>query len=125
MSDPAAHPEKHAHVTSPLLLLTVFAPLIALTGLTVGTSYADEHGLVNLGPAGIWVALLIAVAKAGLVAMYFMHLRWDSPFNGMVLIIALLIVAVFIGFAVLDMQEYNYTFYQPGSDRVMDLGSGH
>src|SRR5437762_1834971 len=94
--------EKHVHVTSPLLLLGVFAGLIVLTIITVACATAEKEGLIHLGPMSIWIALIIAVIKGGLVCMYFMHLRWDSPFHGMIVIISLLFVAIFIGLAVLD-----------------------
>jgi cytochrome c oxidase subunit 4 len=74
--------------------------LILLTAITVAVSKVD------LGPANIWAALLIAVIKGGLVAMYFMHLRWDSPFNGLILIVALFFVSLFIGLALLDSHSY-------------------
>ncbi len=70
------------------------------TAITVGAS------MIDLGQANIWVALLIAVIKGGLVVMYFMHLRWDSPFNGVILIAALFFVSVFIGLALLDSHSY-------------------
>ena len=35
-----------------------------------------------------------------------MHLRWDSPFNGVVLITAFFFVALFIGLALLDSHSY-------------------
>jgi cytochrome c oxidase subunit 4 len=38
--------------------------------------------------------------------MYFMHLRWDSPFNGLILIAALFFVSLFIGLALLDSHSY-------------------
>jgi cytochrome c oxidase subunit 4 len=49
--------------------LLVFAALLVLTGVTVAVSYVD------LGPASIVVALAIAVSKALLVLLFFMHLR--------------------------------------------------
>jgi cytochrome c oxidase subunit 4 len=82
------------------ILLGVYGILVACTVITVAVS------LVNLGPANIWVALLIAVIKGSLVLMYFMHLRWDSPFNGLVVISALFFVALFIGLALLDSHSY-------------------
>ena len=90
----------HVHVTTPLLLLAVYAVLVILTVVTVAVT------LVDLGDFNVWVALAVAVLKAGLVAFYFMHLRWDSPFNGIVLMISLFFVALFIGIAVLDTKEY-------------------
>jgi cytochrome c oxidase subunit IV len=46
----------------------VFAALLALTLLTTGVAY------VNLGPFSAAVALTIAVIKASLVMIFFMHL---------------------------------------------------
>jgi cytochrome c oxidase subunit IV len=53
----------------------VFAALIALTLLTVGVS------LIDLGPLNIVVAMAIAVSKALLVMLFFMHLRYSSHLN--------------------------------------------
>jgi cytochrome c oxidase subunit 4 len=88
------------HAVPRRILLTIYGILVVLTGVTVAASFVD------LGQANIWVALLIAVIKGGLVAMYFMHLRWDSPFNGMILIAALFFVSLFIGLALLDSNSY-------------------
>jgi cytochrome c oxidase subunit 4 len=96
------------HVVPLKILFGVWAALMVLTVLTVAVTYVDLGASVN-----IFVAMLIAVAKAGLVALYFMHLRWDSPLNGVVLIIALLFVAVFIGIALLDTIEYQPAFEVP------------
>jgi cytochrome c oxidase subunit 4 len=49
--------------------LVVFAALAALTAITVAASYLD----LPTGPT-IALALLIAVIKGSLVAMFFMHL---------------------------------------------------
>ncbi|HET6251247.1 MAG TPA: cytochrome C oxidase subunit IV family protein [Tepidisphaeraceae bacterium] len=102
----------HVHVTPPALLLGVYAVLVGLTILTVAIT------LVELGDFNVWAALAIAVLKAGLVAFYFMHLRWDSPFNGIVLMISLFFVALFIGISVLDTKEYQKNYIVPGSSAV-------
>ena len=87
------------NVVPPRVLLTVFGALLVLTLLTVGIT------LVDLGALNIWLALGIAVFKASLVALYFMHLRWDSPFHGMILIVALFLVMIFIGISTLDTHQ--------------------
>jgi cytochrome c oxidase subunit 4 len=87
------------HVVPVRLLAGVFAALIFLTVVTVAVTYVD------LGALSIWVALGIAVFKAALVALYFMHLRWDSPFHAMVLIAALFFVIIFIGISILDTHQ--------------------
>ena len=88
------------HAVPRRLLLGVYGLLILCTVITVAVSK------IELGDANIWVALAIALVKGGLVVMYFMHLRWDSPFNGIVLMAALFFVALFIGLALLDSTSY-------------------
>lgn len=52
---------------------TVFVALILLTLTTTGVAF------VNLGGAwNVVLAMTIAVAKAALVMLYFMHLRYSS-----------------------------------------------
>ncbi len=57
------------HVTSIKVYLAVFFALMILTLITVGVAY------VNLGPANDIVALVIAVFKASLVVLFFMHVK--------------------------------------------------
>jgi cytochrome c oxidase subunit 4 len=58
--------------TSRRTTLAVFAALLLLTVVTVLVSYID------LGAGNVVVALLIASAKASLVALFFMHLKGES-----------------------------------------------
>jgi cytochrome c oxidase subunit 4 len=106
-----AHVDAHAahtHAVPPWILLTVFAALLVLTVATVAVTWVDLGRTAN-----VWIALVIAVAKAGLVALFFMHLWWDSKFNFVVLVAALFFVALFIGITVLDTKEYNVNFQPP------------
>ena len=41
-----------------------------------------------------------------LVALVFMHLRWDKPFNAFVLVGSIAFVGLFMMFALLDTREY-------------------
>lgn len=59
------HTSRHAGRT----LLAVTAALMLLLALTVSLS------LIDLGPAGLAVAVVIAAAKAGVVLVWFMSLR--------------------------------------------------
>ena len=60
------------HVTSRKIYYAIFAALLALTFVTVTVARVD------LGPFNTIVALTIAVTKAVLVVLYFMHLRFSS-----------------------------------------------
>jgi len=90
-----------AHVLPLWLLLAVFGGLLAMTWLTVAVTYLD------LGRLNLFLALFIATIKAFLVAMYFMHLRYDRPLNGVIFIFAIFFVMLFIGIVLMDTAAYN------------------
>lgn len=94
------------HVVPPRVLVAVWAALLVLTAVTVGVTYVD------LGPFNLWLALGIATCKAALVALYFMHLRYDHPFNAVVFVGALFFVMLFIALALLDTAEYRPSIEQ-------------
>jgi cytochrome c oxidase subunit 4 len=108
MSD---HDTAFVHVASVKLLLGVWAALMIGTWLTVAASNVD------LGWLNIWIGLGIATGKATLVGLYFMHLRWDKPFNAFVFLAAFLFLFLFIGFAMMDTGQYQVDMipgYSPG-----------
>jgi len=109
----------HVHVVPPKVLLVVYGALLLLTIITV------EVTNFELGNWNVWVALLVALIKAGVVALYFMHLRWDSPFNAICLIAALFFVCIFIGIAVLDSREYKVNYNPPGGGQIMNVQHAH
>lgn len=88
------------HVVPVRLLAAVLGVLLLLTVITVAATY------VNLGKLNLWLALGIAVVKASIVALYFMHLRWDRPFNAIVFIGSITLVALFVGIALMDTTNY-------------------
>ena len=97
------HDTEHAavgHVAPLPVLVAVLVALLVGTWLTVAATAFD------LGPLNIWIGLAIATAKATLVAVYFMHLRWDKPFNTVVFLAALAFLALFIGIAMMDSGQY-------------------
>ena len=94
------HTENGPHVASLRLLVVVLIALMFGTWLTVSATYVD------LGALNIWIGLAIATAKAVLVGLYYMHLRWDKPFNAFVFISAFAFLFLFIGFALMDTAHY-------------------
>ena len=101
------HKHGHVHIVSPRLLLSIYGILLVLTVITVAVTDVD------LGSFNLVVALIVAVAKASVVALYFMHLRWDSPFNSVILVAAFLFVAIFIGIAIVDSHAYQPNIEPP------------
>jgi len=96
----SAHEQSFVHIASVRLLLIVWVALIFGTWLTVSASNVD------LGFLNIWIGLAIATGKAVLVALYYMHLRWDKPFNAFVFLSAFFFLFLFIGFAMMDTAQY-------------------
>ena len=60
------------HVVPLRVYITVFVALMVLLLLTVGAAF------LNLGPLSLPIALTIAAAKALLILLYFMHVRYSS-----------------------------------------------
>jgi cytochrome c oxidase subunit IV len=89
-----------AHVAPIKVLLGTFGALIVLTVLTVLAIKIDA------GALNIWIAMGIATVKALLVALFFMHLAYDRPFNGLIFMGALVFSGLFVSIALLDSMEY-------------------
>jgi len=97
------HEEPHPLVGHLVPYSTLFATgfvLLVLTVVTVAARYID------LGEANIYLAIGIAVVKATLVSLFFMHLRWDRPFNLMVLVGSMLFVVLMMVFCMMDVGQY-------------------
>jgi cytochrome c oxidase subunit IV len=77
------------HVVSPRIYLVVFASLMLLTLATVAASRFD------FGEGNTIVAVAIAVLKASLVVLFFMHVKYSSR------LVQLLVAAAFLWLAVL------------------------
>jgi cytochrome c oxidase subunit 4 len=73
------HIEHVEHHLSKNLYFAIFGALMVLTAVTVGLAY------VNLGQLNVVVALAVAIVKASLVVMFFMHLKYESHLTKVVL----------------------------------------
>jgi len=103
-----------SHVVSLRVLVTVWVALIVLTIVTVGVSGVD------LGRFNVIAALLIAAAKASLVLLYFMHLRYDHPLHAFIFIVGLSFVALFIISTTTDTWDYQ-KFLEPPLDMPTNM----
>jgi cytochrome c oxidase subunit 4 len=77
-------------VVSPRVYFAVFATLLLLTGATVWVAS------LNLGAYNLVVALMIAVLKASLVVLYFMHVRYSPKLIWLVVVASLAWLALLI-----------------------------
>jgi cytochrome c oxidase subunit IV len=69
------------HIVGPKIYVSIFLALMFFTALTVGVAF------INLGVLNPVIALTIAVIKAVLVILFFMHVRYSSKMV-MVLVIS-------------------------------------
>jgi cytochrome c oxidase subunit 4 len=77
--------------------LGVWIALLVGTVITVAVSYFD------FGSFNMVVAMVVATAKAALVALFFMHLYYDEKFNLVLFVASLVFVAIFFTFTSADM----------------------
>jgi cytochrome c oxidase subunit IV len=91
------------HVLPKSLYFMVFGALLALTAITTAVAFVD------LGPFNTVVALVIAVCKATLVVLFFMHLKYQTGMTRVVILAALLWLAVLIGITMSDVFTRHWT----------------
>jgi cytochrome c oxidase subunit 4 len=91
------------HVVDKKTYLLVFAALIVLTFVTATVATMD------MGPLNVVVALLIAMGKATLVMLYFMHLRWSSRLIHIVAVASLFWLALLVGLTLSDYRTRHWT----------------
>ncbi|MEM7230208.1 MAG: cytochrome C oxidase subunit IV family protein [Planctomycetota bacterium] len=105
-TDGHGHDDHHGdyHVVPIKYLVATGVALLFLTFITVAASWIDfgDYDLVELN---IILAMIIAIVKASLVCLFFMHLRWDRPFNSFVLVSSIVFVGLFIMFSYIDTSE--------------------
>ncbi len=85
------------HIVSWKVYVGVFLALVALTVTTVVAASYD------FGPLNVIVALGIAITKATLVVLYFMHARYAGGLTGLVILSS---VAFFFILVFLTMSDY-------------------
>jgi len=68
------------HISPKTTYYTIFGALMACTALTVGAAF------VNLGDLNFPVALTIAIFKATLVILFFMHVKYGTRLTWVVVL---------------------------------------
>ncbi|MBX3248788.1 MAG: cytochrome C oxidase subunit IV family protein [Myxococcales bacterium] len=86
----------HAHVSTTKFNLAILGALLFLTLVTVGAYN------IRLGDWNLFVAIVVATMKAGLVMGFYMHLHWEKGFNKLFFLGSFLFVAIFLGYTVND-----------------------
>lgn len=90
------------HIVSKKLYFTIFSALMVLTVITVAIA------VVDLGRLNTIVALTIAVIKALLVVLYFMHVRYSSKLTWAFVGAGLFWLIILIAFTLSDYMSRSW-----------------
>jgi cytochrome c oxidase subunit 4 len=88
---------EHHHIVSYSKLTCIWLALLALTAMTVAITRVD------LSCYKVLAALTIACVKSGLVIAVFMHMKYEGRLLRWLLFLALVTLAIFIGFTFFDV----------------------
>lgn len=89
-------PHDLGHILPFKVYLSVCLALLVLTVITVGISRVD-FGVLN-----IIVAMLVASCKALLVALFFMHLKYENPITWLYALFPIFLLFLLIGLLFVD-----------------------
>ena len=114
--------EVHHHIVPIPVYLAIFGALIVGTIITVAVAYVD------LGAANIFVALAIAVTKASLVVLYFMHVKYSSRLVQLAAVTGFLWLGIMLSFTFADIwtrdwQPLNGWAKQPVDEYAIEEGA--
>jgi cytochrome c oxidase subunit IV len=84
------------HVSPLSIYITIFLALMVLTAVTVGAAFVD------LGQLNAPVAMAIAIFKATLVVLYFMHVKYSSKLTKLVVATGLFFLVILLGETMMD-----------------------
>jgi len=111
-----------AHAVPIRTLLLVLATLLVLTWATVAATWFD------LGSMNLWLALGIATAKATLVLLYFMHLKFEGKWKIVLLAPTTILALAIIAALMPDIGTHYYDVRVPqteyASGAAHDAGHG-
>jgi cytochrome c oxidase subunit 4 len=92
----SGHSEEH-HIVPKRVYFLVFATLIVMTWVTAFVSTID------LGRLNIFVALSIAIFKASLVILFFMHVKYGTRLTKMIVLAGLYWLLLLLFIAMMDI----------------------
>jgi cytochrome c oxidase subunit 4 len=92
------------HIVPKKVYFLVFASLLVLTALTTLAAYVDLDAYLGLKvlPMNTVVALAIAICKASLVVLFFMHVKYSSHLVKVVVVAGLFWLAILISLTLSD-----------------------
>jgi cytochrome c oxidase subunit 4 len=99
--------ESH-HIIPVSVYMKVFGALMVLLIVTVLAAMEDFSIRLHWGPANIVIAMAIAIVKAALVVLFFMHVKYSSRLTQLFAGIAFLFLGVMFFFTFGDYFSRNW-----------------
>jgi cytochrome c oxidase subunit 4 len=90
------------HVITPKTYVAIFLALMIGTALTVAAAFVDLGALTGFAALNDIVMLSIAVAKAVLVVLFFMHVKYSGRLTALTIASGFVFLAILMGIVVLD-----------------------
>jgi len=84
------------HVVPTRVYYTIFLALMVCTAITVGVAFVD------LGPMNAVVAMTIAVLKATLVVLFFMHVKYSARLTWVVVVASVFWLGILLALTLAD-----------------------
>ena len=97
-----------AHISPKSTYYAIFAALMVGTAITVAVAF------VNLGAFNFPVALAIAVTKATLVVLFFMHVKYSSRLTKLTVVLSLFFVVILFAETLMDYATRGWGPHPPG-----------
>src|SRR5919106_1092554 len=97
------------HISPKSTYYTIFGALMVLTAITVAVAFVDI-GILNFP-----VALAIAITKATLVILFFMHVKYSSRLTKLFVGMAFFFLAVLFGLTLTDYLSRGLATYPGGA----------
>jgi cytochrome c oxidase subunit 4 len=88
------------HIVSRKIYFAIFGALMVGTALTVFAAFVDLDNIFH--GANTVVALTIAVFKATLVVLYFMHVRYSSRLTWVIVVAGIFWLSIMFVFTISD-----------------------
>jgi cytochrome c oxidase subunit IV len=97
------------HISPKSTYYAIFGALMVLTAVTVGVAF------INLGRFNFPVALAIAITKATLVILFFMHVKYSSRLTKLFVGMAFFFLFVLFGLTMTDYLSRGVKTYPGGA----------
>ena len=97
------------HISPKSTYYAIFGALMVLTLVTVLVAF------VNLGSLNFPVAMIIAVTKATLVILFFMHVKYASRLTKLFVAVAFFFLSILFGLTLTDYLSRGFHTYHGGA----------